>query len=280
MGDPTLLYPGLLVQHFGFVAASSSRGTSFDTGGSHVKGSWQSLTTDDPPVPLKFDGRGVSVCVNVDSTSQHLLLDFGIGPDSDNVVVLLPNIFVYFPADSNGSDFTWYIPIRVPRGQYLWVRGQTSLLITPEVAISVYGGGKLATSSYSKMAAWGVDPAASKGKNIDPGAEANTWGSWVEMSPAAEFDAKQLSVLCFQDNTSAAEGSWAIQVAIGASSSEVVRLHHSQITQDPSKDVIVGGSILSFPFFIPRGTRVSMRAVSSVTLSPDRILDCAMYALG
>jgi hypothetical protein len=99
---------------------------------------------------------------------------------------------------------------------------------------------------------------ASSGASLTANTSAHTKGSWTQVIASTAAQGSWLSVLCTGFNTAATNTASLIDIAIGASGSEVAVI----------SNVSVGGATglnFSFPVQIPSGSRLSARIQSVVT---------------
>lgn len=253
--------------------AGSSLSAAFTSGANDAKASWTqlnaSLTRDYTGFILQLGQMG--------QANVTYLVDVAIG-GAGTEKVIVENIYLSAGGTSYmGEDFL--IPVALPKGGRLAIRGQTSngSNVTSSAQIHGITAAWPDMPGFSKMEALGADTANSKGTTIDPGGTANTKGAWTQISASTTDDIAGLLLNFGPDGVHAA-GRLLIDVAIGASSSEQVILEDYVVTESGSVSRTFMNSA-SFPAEIPAGTRVSMRAQSDITTTPGRELDVVLQGL-
>lgn len=109
-----------------------------------------------------------------------------------------------------------------------------------------------------------TSPGTGDGTSVTPGT-ANTKTAWSQMIASTTYPSYGFWIQVLNGATTALQFSYLVDIGIGAAGSEVVLLPNFIAT--PS--IIVGqtaGSVIHFiPLFIPKGTRVAMRAQCNAT---------------
>lgn len=194
---------------------------------------------------------------------QTFLVDIAMGAAASEVVIV-PNILfdnaraVY----QSGMDLT--LPIAVPAGVRLSARCQEAGGAgTREVRVVVSGlagGANYQPATCGAAINYGAITASTNGVLVDPGAVANTWGAWTELTAATSQDhAGVAAVLGTNKQTGVLkDSSYEFQIGIGAAAAEVAiaqwlaSLTSSNNAMKPCTHTI-GASI-------PSGTRLAMRS--------------------
>ncbi len=251
---------------------AASKGQQITSGGTaNTKGSWTEMIAS-----TSFDYE--KLVLNLSSFSGEHLIDIGIGAAASETVII-PNILFAVLGVVTGriSDYI-EIPISIPAGTRISVRSQADG-VSKIFRISAIGfsGSFLNPVGISKIVAYGPDTATSGAVTIDPGATANTKGSYVEITSSTNEDLKGF-YLALGDNRvlQSSDSGYLIDVAIGAASFEqIILADYSVMFQGNIKE----GHPFSpfFPIQIPLGTRVSVRMQAQSNASPSRLKDVAIY---
>lgn len=233
----------------------------------HVKSSWSEVIASTP-----YDGS-LSLSPAVVAWATGFLFDIGIG-GAGSEVAILENVL----ADqcANYCNDHYRFPIIIPGGTRVSFRGQQARGGTNSVWVqffisrvnSLIGGANLFQRSFS----YGYNLSDSGGTQIDPGAVAWTWGSWTEIS-ASISKIKAFSLLIANpDNVArSTNATWLLQVAIGAAGQEQIIAEWSVYNRSGLVIRPVMSPLLNIQ--IPSGTRISVRAQSEVTATPNRYID-------
>jgi hypothetical protein len=125
----------------------------------------------------------------------------------------------------------------------------------------------------------------------DPGGAADTKGAYAEINPGGgnysnnvlrgESIGQTYSHLGFQfrkSGTFTQSATWTIDVAYGASGSEVLILSDLQIAGNAAVNAVQAG-IIWVPWGRSAGDRISMRAACTSTDATSRVLDVVLYGL-
>jgi hypothetical protein len=153
---------------------------------------------------------------------------------------------------------------------------QCNVMLFDDAFGSVTGGG--ATDTY------GFNTAASLGTQIDPGASANTKGSYVQITASTTYDLAGF-FLGF-DGTGNTPGSLAnaisMDVGVGSAGNEVIVLPDFPLVASQTnapRHSMNPGSTPYFPIKIPAGSRIAIRAQSTTASSPSRLFGVTFYGV-
>jgi hypothetical protein len=181
------------------VSAAAMIGTAVvGSGTQHTKGSWASLgATVGESGFLLVQVHGVNSWTPPGSPPSQVLSLLDIGFNTGTTSVVIPNLMVYHPASLVGQCNTALAAFRVhvPAGQTLYARCQSAdgnpvtLQVSALTAMSGWGS----SSGVQSVEAWGVSTGNSDGTTIPP-ANAPSWGSYVELTPASTVRADWLTV--------------------------------------------------------------------------------------
>lgn len=257
----------------------ASTGTTITASGSaNVKGSWTQLiasTAED------YDGLLVYLAPGA-AANRSFLVDIGIGAAASETVII-PDLL---EAHSNPGDVVrpgccYKINIAIPKGSRLAARCQCSTASGTTTVLCVpFREGNLRCGQWSAI---GVTTANSNATSVDPGASANTKGSWVELVASTSYDIDLLIVaLGSRDQTgSIVTCSWLVDIGVGAAGSEVVIVPNlwTALT-DYSAGAACQSSVPVTPPIvrrIPAGSRIAARAQCSSATATQRLLRVAAY---
>ena len=227
-----------------------------------------------------FAANGVWVEVQTSTasgTGGQVLLDLAVGAAGSEVVVI-PNLMIAGPFGTTSiqGSFIAFFPLAIASGARVAARMQDSLGTgTARIGITLVAAGD--TPGCSSFVAYGVDTSTSVGTSIDPGASANTKGSYVQLT-ASTSAVCQYAVLVTNGraNTAPSAAVWAMDLATGGAGSESVlaRDLRGGATPDPGHWT---APAFSFPTYIAASTRLSVRASCNITDATDRLFRAAIY---
>jgi hypothetical protein len=241
---------------------------SITTGAGNTKGAWTQLSAGVP-----FDVAGLALEL-LPITSADFLIDLGIG-DAGSETVLVGNLLVSELGVAEGRRMVVVtLPVSIPEGTRLAARGQaTAAAAAASVAVTLYDAGP---PSASAIATYGAVTADSGGTQVDPGAVANTKGAWVELAAAvsSEIDSAVL-LLGGRATVSANNLWWGIDIGVGASGSEVVKVPNLSARRTATYDLVEPAAI-PIPLGVDAGARVAIRAQSDGTNATDRLFDAVL----
>jgi len=248
-------------------ATGDSGGTSVTTGAADTKGAWVELLASS-----SADTEWIDIfCYGPAAADNSFLLDIGVGAAASESVVIANIAF-----QANSAQGTRIgIPLTIASGSRISARAQADVSTrTFEVS------GHISTeSSYGTSASnitLGADTANSIGVPIDAGATPNTKGAWAEVDASTSADIDYFVVLIGPNDNAVitAEAGFLIDIATGASSSEVVLIGDIEYRQN-NLEVFFGREA---PYFeaIASGTRVAARCQSTESDATDRIIDVSI----
>lgn len=256
------------------VSGTTSTVTVTASASTHTKGAFTTLIAS---TSFAADAVQLVIAAMNDGADRRYVFDLAIG-GAGSEVVIVPDLFV--ATTSNGPLVTraMLLPMAIPAGSRLSARtqcnvGSNSLFLSAQIiagdAATVFTLGSAAAASY------GQTLASTRGTTIDPGASAGTKGAYVEITPATSSgqDARWMLVHLNQvNNILPASADVRIDIATGGSGSETI------IWPDlPASTRVNAPGIWPAQYFlpvaIPSGTRIAIRAQSSITDATDRVFD-------
>lgn len=253
-------YPALCNgRSFGF-DATNSIGTAVAPGTANAKGSWVQLSA-----ALDYDVAFVYISAmtkNGITNPVNYALDIGIGASGSEVVVV-PNLIC--PNGSNAFLGRQYsIPLRIPAGTRVAARCQasnvsgtnTNLYVCFSAFDSDYNGEGI--TGYDAI---GFVSASTKGTQLTGSGSSNTKGSYTQLISAAARDYAGFMLSLDQLGVGGgANDCYAVDVAIGASSSEKDIVPNMVLSKDDQTEIFLH-SFLPLP--ILSGVRISSRYQST-----------------
>lgn len=230
-----------------------------DASTAHTKGAWVELTAA-TTAPMSGFSLSLSASTLATNTSTPCLLDVGIGAGGSEVVVV-PNLGVGYAMGPNNGTRVWDCPVYIPRGSRIAVRCQ-SVITSKNVGVYITPWRALNThlSTPSALVDLNANTAASYGTVLSTPGGANTKGAWTQITASAP-QALQALCLCPQGSNDAAfatAGSGLIDVAVGASGSEVVVISNWPIRWDTNEWISPFAPNV-WPVNVPAGARIAAR---------------------
>ena len=237
----------------------------------NTKGSYAEVVTS-----TAHDCDGFLVSIAGQTSNVRVLVDIAIGAaGSEDVIV--DNI----PWSANQNlTVSFYVPYALPAGTRIAARCQSSTgSVVASVSVALVKGGWRTPPAGATVVTWGADTADSGGTALDAGAAANTFGTIVQLSASTANDVKAIALqVAANANATPTAGSFVVRVMVGGSGSEVpvvdvgFRAAATADSYGPCPD-------FWFPCAIPAGSRVSARAMSTVTDATDRVFDVVVFGM-
>lgn len=236
---------------FGTVTTSSN-GTALTGGANNTKGSYTQLTAS-----TTLDICALAVCLQeTNNTTRHCAVDIAVGASgSENVII--SNLFVEGGTNgANGQDYLF--PINIPAGTRISARAQNGSATADGPTANVVGfDGSFGQTGSAGIDAIGYLSATTYGTLLTASATANTKGSYVQLSASTPVDYAGFWIRPSLPSGGAGATAGLVDLAIGASGSELVILPNFQVccVQPPATPHFLG------PFWIPipAGTRIAAR---------------------
>ena len=115
---------------------------------------------------------------------------------------------------------------------------------------------------------------------MDPGATANTKGSYAEITSSTSYDTRML-LIAFggQGNLIRTNCRWLVDIATGSAGSETVIIADLAVGSHNIGDNVLPAYIGPIPVHIPAGTRIAARCQCDITDATDRLMDIALYGI-
>jgi hypothetical protein len=274
---------GFQLNAMGGTTPVSSGGVSVTASGTaNTVGSYVELITSTPR-----DSTWALITVREPGTATTLIttsVNIATGA-SGSEVVQIANLVAQHDAVTAeaGNCSVYFLPFAVPAGTRLAANAQSTTASTPvSVGIilfddafgSVVGGGAIDTIGFTSSG-------GTHGTAIDPGTSANTKGAYAQLTASSTYD-----IAGFALGFDGASGSgsvslvWTVDVAIGASGSEIIVLPDVQVyargLSSPSKAMFPNCSPY-LPIQIPAGSRIAVRAQCISASSPSRLMGVTLY---
>ena len=261
---------GSVIRTYGSVPASTN-GTTLAAGApGNTKGSYVELIS-----ATEFDANWIQIQFGASSINFSSLLDIAIGAAPEQVVI--PDLY-YGPGAVAGDGPSYLFPMFIPKGSRLTSRFQSSTAsATMDVVVRLTSGMMLnGHIGQSNVVRYGSGAFGSIGQNVDPGGTANTDSAWSQITAATVRDHHWWAIggRCGDGSLSAATR-WLIDIGIGAATEQVV-VSDIFATEQSGIGRSYGG-IQCFPMFVPAGSRLTMRAMSSSTTDGDRDVNMFLH---
>ena len=274
MGDWPILSDGGNYTDYG-TQLSTTLLTTVTAGGANTKGAWSEIVSGSNNI----NGGSLIAQFGKQSAAKEYLCDVGIG-DAGNEVVIIPNILL--GVIRVNSIFLFKFPISIPKGQRIAVRCQCgTAAATITAGVTLISSGFLPSTEFSKVTTYGAIEASTLGTLVDPGTSANTKGSFSQLTSSTNGSIKNLILIPGANNyTGHTEGTWMVDIAIGAAGSEKViipnLLFSFPIASGAGPTPLFWGP---FPVNIPDSTRLAVRAQSTIASAVERRFDCIIMGV-
>lgn len=228
-----------------------------------------------------FDATGILVMFDDCAAAADFLVDIAVGASSSEQVIL-SNLLVSAGTGSIVYGGHYFFPINIPAGSRISARCQcTTGGSAVRCSALLFSGGLLAPETLGIVTSYGPNTADSGAVSIDPGGTINTKpATYTEITSSTTYPIRFLTFsIGSQVNGTRSSQSWLMDIAIGASSSEVIILPNILLNCSTSPDIVVPQTINLIPVNIPAGTRLSARAQSDGNDATDRLFDLALYGV-
>ena len=250
----------------------NSRGTQVDSSTTaNTKGSFTEIVASTP-----FDADGIVIFVGA-ANADSFLLDVAVGASASEQVVI-PDI----RSDLKGSVAAHFIaPISIAASSRISVRVADDVASARNyfMGIGLLPKSFFASEALGRATAYGVVTGDSGGTQIDPGANANTKGSYAQIVASTTNPMKMLCVsfATAAGNHNMTTYSGLVDIAVGAAASEQIIFDNIHTRCDSISDNLSPVFLGPIPVNIPSGTRVAVRAQSNITDATDRLFDVVIY---
>lgn len=212
------------------------------------------------------------------SATANFLCDVGIGAALSESEVISN---IGSSSSSGATDSTPIVarmesvPVVIPSGSRIAVRCQSETA-SGVVRISITGR-KMRRATTSNPVTMGAVTAASTGTNVDPGASADTKGSYVELEDSTTQIIRQLWVhISGWTDENRVVASQYTDIATGPAT-ETVLIADLRTTNGGGNDQLTPQYFGPFAVNIAPGTRLTARAESSTNTDGDRDTDVILY---
>jgi len=255
-------------------ASSTAYGTTVTANASvNTKGSYAQVVSS-----TDFDASGVIVFLGAGgSGANSYRVDIAVGASSSEQIII-PDL-LYQQSSVGRELWALYVPIAIPGGSRIAARCQSNNgSATVQVSLVLVAGGFPGPVRLGRAVMYGTG-GSSGGTTIDPGGSANTKGSWVEITSSSTNPIQWLGILVGGiTNGVMTTGTWRVDVGIGAGGSEQVILPDLALAASAGSDSI-GPMAIGVPAMIPSGTRIAVRAQSTITDATDRLFDVMLLGV-
>lgn len=241
-------------------------------GSNNTKGDWIEIVTS-----LSIDAAGIVVSPLLGTTSRTTLIDIGVGASGSEVAVI-KDLFATCATDV--TMCYWYLPLNFPQNTRISARYQSNAAVTNTLSTWFYDQGSLPSPGYGRITTFGATTTDSGGIAITPGAS-NSKGNYAVISASTPHDIHELAVAFGNsggDYTVASTAFVTIDIAVGPANEERVIIPDLITISSAASDTYTNKSWPTFPINIPAGSRIAVRAQSSIA-SPE-LIDVVLYGLG
>lgn len=253
--------------------AGTSSGTAMTAGGANTKGNYVVLSASTP-----FDCQGILVWMVDPNTLEEYLIDIAVGAGGVEEVIV-ENLS--YCTGNGTSGFFYNIPVSIPAGSRVAARAQCNVgSKVLDICITLMAQGFLPSQPLGLVRAYGANTGDSGGVQIDPGGTVNTKGAYSELTAATTYEARAIFLAWpNQSNSSRSAGEILLDVAIGAGGVEQIIIPDIALNFNGGCDMVTPFVVGPLMVNIPVGTRLAVRAQSSLNDAVDRLFDCIIYGV-
>lgn len=228
-------------------------------GAANAKGAYVQLAA---ATGFKYDAITINLTAE-GGGGQTFLVDIAIGAAASEVVIV-PNILLDSARAIYQIGISLLLPVAVPAGARLAARVQEAGGAgTRDVLVGVSGlagGSNYPPATCGAVINYGTIAASTNGTLVDPGAVANTWGAWTEITAATSRDHRGVAVVLGTNKQTVGliDSTYNFQIGIGAAAAETVlaqmmgNMSNGATSVKPCTHTVMAA--------IPSGTRLSMRS--------------------
>jgi len=273
-------FPGLVDQGHEIVCkpiGTSPYYTTVTAGAANTKGSFATIGT----CPAGWGGVPTVVIHGTSADTGTYLIDFIVASSFADVVT---NFFFSMPTTQGYQEhFTVTFPIRVTAGATLQARcqadGGSDVLWMSTIFHPI--GAFNSSQVLSQSVTWGANASGqTRGTELDPGTSADTKpATFTQIIAATAQDIKGFMICAGRSAVgSYFESNFMLDIAVGASSSEVVIVEDFGLVAHVNGDCPLPRVSPFFPIPIPAGTRISARVQCDATDIAWRLIDIVLVA--
>lgn len=194
---------------------------------------------------------------------QCYLVDIANGAAGSEQVIV-PNILLDSMRAASNSTVSLTIPVSVARGSRVAVRvqevGGSSTRSVRAVVVGRVGGFNYPPNGFGEPVNYGANTSTTNGILVDPGAVANAYGAWTEITAATTRRHNGLIPVLGtnQQAVSVGIGAYYFQIGIGDAGSEIPAFEWMSMAASNAN--AFHPSSVDFRASIPAGTRIAMRS--------------------
>jgi len=216
------------------------------------------------------------------SSSSPFTMAVEIAQGAASSEIELGTFFIACPATYKVGR-TFALPVSVPAGTRLSARARCNKgpFTGPKIDVGVWGvhgGFGQIPHLGSKVTSNGTTISTTSGTTIDPGGTANTKGSWVQIVGSTAQETYWVILNSLFENSVASNCTWAVDIGVGGSGSEIVWYPDLLFEGSLSSDQMVP-FLYGFPLTISRAQRIAVRAACSITDATDRLFDVQLITV-
>jgi hypothetical protein len=266
---------------FPLVGGGIGFGQTFATStyGSTLTAHASSANSQGTPVELiastAYDAHWIEIMAGNPSAAQSYAINILIG--AATAANLVPGLTFRGRAANEGGG-RWLFPCFIPKGSRIAASVASSSTTGPPtclVAVNLFNSGIGAMGMPMDVIQYGT-LSSSLGVNVDPGGTANTDVD-VEITASTTRDHHWLVLTTAStDAAIAAAQTWLIDVLVGTSTGDEL-VGDMLLCANSLVDVPLPEQVWHMPVFVPRGSRLSVRARCSVNTDGDRDLYVTLH---
>ena len=260
---------------FGPALGSTALGVAPAGSSTNAKGSWVEV------VSAANNAHGASwvmVDLSDPGAASRFLVDVALGASGSEVVAIADLLMSGVRAGHGHA--TYLFPVAIPPGVRVAVRAASSASASSlKVAVRLFSGAFASLQPLGGVTTFGADAADTSGVTVDPGAAANTKGSWVQLSATVPYPIRWLALGFANLDTSWSTTRWLLDIGVGAAGSEVVVVPDLPLSGDVINDHYASLCYSGFPVSVAAGARLAARCASSSTVATERNVELVAYGV-